>query len=380
MYITKPIMGWNSWNTFGKEINEQLIIETVDAMIEKGYKDAGYEYVIIDDCWALKERVDGKLVADPELFPHGMKYLADYIHSKGMKFGMYSCAGVMTCAGYPSSYGYEFEDARQFAEWEIDYLKYDFCNFPENADGKNAYLTMAMALRSSGRDIVLAACNWGTDDPAQWMRSHGADTYRSTGDIVDSKASFTDIFKSQFFNVEHNAPGCYNDMDMLIVGMRGKGNVGISGCSTEEYLLHFAMWAFMGSPLIIGGDIRSMADEDREILLNKGLIAINQDEDCRPPFSFVRKVEYLEKESIYRAVKLLSGGRFAIAMFNLGNENEWASRKFFSFDDMGIHSNTDKRVRLTDAVTGEELGIFEGGVYVNTPCNSCRILVGEVVR
>lgn len=160
MLAVKPPMGWNSWNTFGSNISEQLIMEMADTIVEKGYREAGYEYVIIDDCWALKERVDGRLVADPALFPHGMKYLADYVHSKGLKFGMYSCAGFLTCAGYPSSYGHEFEDARQFAEWGVDYLKYDFCNFPASGNAKNAYLTMSMALRCSGREILFDACNW----------------------------------------------------------------------------------------------------------------------------------------------------------------------------------------------------------------------------
>ena len=130
MLSHKPPMGWNSWNTFANNINEKLIMEMTDVIANEGYQAAGYEYVIIDDCWSLKERVDGKLIPDPELFPHGMKYLADYIHSKGLKFGMYSCAGFKTCGGYPSSYGHEFEDAKQFAEWGVDYLKYDFCNFP----------------------------------------------------------------------------------------------------------------------------------------------------------------------------------------------------------------------------------------------------------
>lgn len=212
MIAKKPPMGWNSWNTFGDKINEQLIKEMADRIVEDGYRDLGYEYIIIDDCWSLRERVDGKLVADPALFPNGMKALADYIHSKGLKFGMYSCAGTKTCAGYPSSYGHEFSDAKQFAEWDVDYLKYDFCNFPVSGDAKNAYLTMAMALRSTGRDILFAACNWGMYDPSGWMRSHGAHSYRSTGDIFDGPKSYKDLFISQVENVENNAPGCWNDM------------------------------------------------------------------------------------------------------------------------------------------------------------------------
>ena len=196
----KSPMGWNSWNTFGSHINEKLIMEITDRLVSEGYQEAGYEYVIIDDCWSLRERVDGKLVADPELFPNGMKALADYVHSKGLKFGMYSCAGFKTCAGYPSSYGHEFEDAKQFAEWGVDYLKYDFCNFPASGDAKNAYLTMAMALRNSGRDIFFAACNWGVQDPAKWMRSRGANSYRSTGDIFDVPKSYKDIFMQQAEN------------------------------------------------------------------------------------------------------------------------------------------------------------------------------------
>lgn len=137
MHIKKAPMGWNSWNTFMSEINEKLILESADAMVEKGYRDAGYEYIVIDDCWSMKERDEnGRLVPNPEKFPHGMKYVADYIHSKGLKFGMYSCAGILTCAGYPSSYGHEFIDAATFAEWGVDFLKYDFCYFPKNADGK----------------------------------------------------------------------------------------------------------------------------------------------------------------------------------------------------------------------------------------------------
>lgn len=156
-------MGWNTWNTFGQNITEQLVMESADAMVEKGYKDAGYEYIVIDDCWSLKQRDEnGYLVADPNKFPHGMKYLADYVHSKGLKFGMYSCAGYQTCAGYPSSYGYEFKDAETFASWGVDFLKYDFCYFPDSGDGKLAYLTMSNALRSTGRDILFSACNWGT--------------------------------------------------------------------------------------------------------------------------------------------------------------------------------------------------------------------------
>lgn len=375
MLYNTPAMGWNSWNTFGADINEKLIMEMADVIVSEGYKDAGYEYVIIDDCWSLKERVDGKLVADPALFPHGMKALSDYIHGRGLKFGMYSCAGFKTCAGYPSSYGHEFEDAKQFAEWGVDYLKYDFCNFPASGDAKNAYLTMAMALRNSGREIFFAACNWGVQDPAKWMRSRGANSYRSTGDIFDVPKSYKDIFMQQAENVEGNAPGCYNDMDMLIVGMHGNGNVGIGGCTDEQYLQHFAMWSFLGSPLIIGSDIRNIDDTNKAILLNRGLISINQDEADCPAFMIGK-----DEGKKYTFGKILSGNRVALAFFNIDAKDDWSQNMSISFDDLGIHSESGIGLRLTDAVTGEDYGVFRDGYSMKLAVDGCRILVGELVN
>ena len=235
MLASRPPLGWNSWNTFGEHISDQLIREMADFMVDRGYRDAGYEYLVIDDCWSLRDRDEsGRLVPDPEKFPYGMKPVADYVHSKGLKFGMYSCAGVMTCAGYPSSYDHEYTDAETFASWGVDFLKYDFCNFPETGDCRTRYQTMSMALKSTGREILFSACNWGREDPWKWMRSVGAHMYRSTGDIMDNYRSFTDIFKSQLNNLSMSAPGSFNDMDMLTVGMNGKGNVGFGRVCTYE--------------------------------------------------------------------------------------------------------------------------------------------------
>lgn len=209
MLAKTPPMGWNSWNTFGADISEKLILETADAMVEKGYRDAGYEYLVIDDCWSLKERdAEGRLVPDPEKFPHGMKYVADYVHSKGLKFGMYSCAGLRTCAGYPSSYDHEYVDAQTFADWGVDFLKYDFCNFPATGNCKARYHRMSMALKATGRDILFSACNWGQQEPWKWMASIGAHMYRSTWDINDSYKSFRDIALSQIENLCMSGSGC----------------------------------------------------------------------------------------------------------------------------------------------------------------------------
>ena len=166
-----PPMGWNSWNTFTWEISEQLIKEAADAMADSGLKDAGYEYIVIDDCWSLHERdAEGRLQADPEKFPHGMKYVADYVHSKGLKFGMYSCAGAITCASYPASYEHEFIDAKTFAEWGVDYLKYDYCFHSIGNPGHLLYKRMGIALANSGRDILFSACSWGADDTRVWIK------------------------------------------------------------------------------------------------------------------------------------------------------------------------------------------------------------------
>lgn len=193
-----PAMGWNSWNTFTWDINEALIRDVADKFIADGYKDAGYEYIVIDDCWSLKERdSSGNLVADPEKFPSGIKALADYIHSKDLKFGMYSCAGTHTCAGYPGSFEHEFQDAKQFAEWGVDYLKYDYCFKPRHISGELLYKRMSLALKNCGRDILFSACNWGEDNVYQWIRESGAHMYRSTGDIRDFWDSIKSIAISQ---------------------------------------------------------------------------------------------------------------------------------------------------------------------------------------
>ena len=370
MIAQKPPMGWNSWNTFGININESLIFQIADTMVEKGYRDAGYEYLIIDDCWSLKERdASGNLVPDPEKFPNGMKAVADYIHSKGLKFGMYSCAGILTCAGYPSSYDHEFQDAALFAEWEIDYLKYDYCNFPKNADCINRYQTMSMALKATGRDILFAACNWGSEDSWNWMRSIGAHSYRSTGDIFDNFRSFIGIFQSQLEHLSQSGPYCFNDMDMLTVGMYNKGNVAIGKpCTDNEYRMQFSLWCLAGTPLIMGSDIRDIPPQMEELLLNKELIAINQDPECRPPYLVGKRsvmvpeedsddtVEPLRmvKDKLLTFIKHLSDQEFAIAYYNLHEEEQ--------------------------TMNGENIGIKRDYHIVSVPGHDCRLFRCRLVN
>ena len=378
MLAKTPPMGWNSWNTFGPNINETVVMEMTDLMVEKGYKEAGYEYVVIDDCWALRERNEkGELVPDPEKFPHGMKYLADYIHSKGMKFGMYSAAGVRTCAGYPGSYGHEYEDAAMFASWGVDYLKYDKCHFAGSADTRNAYVTMSMALRATGRDIVFSGCTVGENNPHDWMRSAGAHLYRSTVDIFDSPESFRNNFTQQYDKFSQSGPGCFNDIDMLIVGMRGTGNVArIGGCSDEAYKMHFALWCFWGAPLMLGADLRKLDDFCHELLTNKELIRLNQDPECRPPYIDERQ-RYHNLNKRLAGIKMLDNNEFALGLFNYSDDAELEVLAYF--DDLGIPSGKGIGLELTDIFTGETFTKFD--FYTpKLPAMTCKIYRAKIVK
>jgi len=313
MLVKVPPMGWNSWNTFGADICEKVVLETADAMVSTGLKDAGYEYVVIDDCWSLRERgSDGRIIADPVKFPHGMKYVADYVHGKGLKFGMYSCAGVKTCGGYPGSFDHEFLDAKTFAEFGVDFLKYDFCYKPAHIPGPVLYHRIGMALKASGRDILFSACNWGSDNVETWIRSTGAHMFRSTGDISDNFKSMSDIALSQIGKLAYSGVGCFNDIDMLVCGMHNKGNVASGGMTDKEYLFHFALWCAMQSPLMIGCDVRSMNEATLATLTNKALIRINQDAEARPFYPINGK----PVDSLMIGFKHLSDGEYLLAAFN----------------------------------------------------------------
>lgn len=368
-----PPMGFNTWNTFAENINEQMLMEITDMLVEQGYRDAGYEYVVIDDCWSLRERdEDGNLVPDPEKFPHGIKYVADYVHSKGLKFGMYSCAGTRTCAGFPGSFDHEFQDARLFASWGVDFLKYDYCYFPSNGDCKNRYLTMAQALRASGRDILFSACNWGSKEPWGWMRSIGAHMYRSTGDIWDNFPSTAGIMKSQMDKFNANAAGCFNDMDMLTVGMNGKGHVGTeNGNSYLEYEMQFAYWCFCAAPLMIGADIRKVDEKYRALLQHKGLIALNQDAECRPAWMVK------EWNGYYIFVRHLLDGEFAVGVFNFHDNDQYA---VINFSDLGVPVGSEVKLALTDVMTGEQLAPKRDDLLVEVKGHHFRIYRAKFVH
>lgn len=378
-----PPLGWNSWNTFTWDINEDLIKNVADLFVSEGYKDAGYEYIVIDDCWSLKERdAEGKLVVDPAKFPSGMKALSDYIHSKGLKFGMYSCAGTHTCGGFPGSFEHEFQDAKQFAEWGVDYLKYDYCFKPRQIDGSLLYKRMSLALKNCGRDILFSACNWGADNVYQWIRSSGAHMYRSTGDIQDNWDSVKTLAISQLEKEPFTGNYCHNDMDMLIVGMYGGSNNDwirskIGGCNDTEYKTHFSLWAIMGSPLMIGCDIRKANKETKDILLNKDILAINQDPESRGAYRIKPEPQWFQDYDAFMLVKHLANGDLAIGFFNLGEGKREIPLLFW---DIGLPYASGVALSLYDCWEHKELGTYTERFAPTIEPHDCLVVRAKVVE
>lgn len=355
MLAQTPPMGWNSWNTFGSAIHEELIRSVADVFVAEGLKDAGYEYVVIDDIWEAETRVDGKLTWNPEKFPHGIPALADYVHSRGLKFGIYSCAGSHTCAGMPASYGYEEVDAQTFAEWGVDFLKYDFCFAPAGVDGPKLYQRMGQALRATGRDILFSICEWGSAKPWEWGAKAGGHMWRTTGDINDSWDSIVDLgFNRQAGLEAYAGPGRWNDPDMLVVGMYGKGNVAHGGCTDVEYRSHFSLWCLLAAPLMLGCDVRAMTPATRDIVLNRETIAVNQDSLGRQGYR-VGKTDWAW-EIVETWAKPLADGSIAVGLFNLGQRNQ--RRAAIAWEALGLHPNRPCAVR--DLWAHRDLGVFTG--------------------
>jgi alpha-galactosidase len=302
-----PPMGWNSWNKFACNVNEATVRATADAMANSGMRDAGYVYVVIDDCWHGPRDADGFITADKEKFPSGIKALADYVHSKGLKFGIYSDAGRHTCGGRPGSQGHEYQDALIYARWGVDYLKYDWCD-TGSRNAEEAYKLMADALRASGRDILFSMCEWGNAKPWLWASNVG-NLWRTTGDVIDHWEGKYDYSWGVVSIVDmneplwpHAGPGHWNDPDML--------EIGNGGLSDSEYRSHFSLWAMMAAPLIAGNDVANMSDATRAILLNREVIAVDQD-----PLGVQGHRVWKEGTSEIW-LKPLSGGRQALLLFN----------------------------------------------------------------
>jgi alpha-galactosidase len=350
-----PPMGWNSWNTFGHEVDETVIRETADALVESGLRDAGYEYVVIDDLWEADERVNGRLTWDRHKFPSGIPDVAAYVHGRGLKLGIYSSAGTHTCAEKPASYGYEEIDARTFAEWGIDYLKYDNCHVPPGVESPRLFQRMGQALRMTGRSIIYSICEWGVNKPWEWGARAGGHLWRTTGDINDSWESIVEIgFNRQEGLHPYAGPGRWNDPDMLVVGMYGRGNVARGGCTDAEYRSHFALWSLLAAPLMIGCDVRQMTGVTHEILSNTAVLAVNQDPLGRQGYKVGSAIHNGEWAQVW--AKPLADGSVAVGLFNMGQTDR--RRIGVAWESLGLHDRRACQVR--DLWRDEELGHFHG--------------------
>lgn len=371
-----PQMGWNSWNHFGCNINEQIIRETTDALISSGLAAKGYNYVNIDDCWNAKKRdpVTKKQVPDPTNFPNGMKAVGDYIHSKGLNFGIYSDAGFFTCQIRPGSLHHEEIDAQSFAEWGVDYLKYDNC-YNDLSSPKKRYPIMRDALNKTGRPIFFSMCEWGRQNPATWAKEVG-NSWRTTGDIKDTWSSFTSILDKQVGLESYSGPGGWNDPDML--------EVGNGGMTLNEYKAHFAFWALLKAPLIIGNDVRNMPQEVMDIIGNEELISVNQDPLGIQGKRYIKKSGY---ENWYGKVfdticsylcpffldievwaGPLKDNQHIIILFNRGSKTEKITA---NFNEIGIKYN---KANVRDFYAKKDIGIFENNFSADVESHSAIVI------
>jgi alpha-galactosidase len=346
-----PPMGWNSWNTFASNINEDLVKETAEAMIANGMRDAGYNYIVLDDTWSAMERDDeGNLMAHPEKFPSGMKAIGDYLHERGFKFGIYGCAGTKTCGGYPGSWGHEFQDAQKFAEWGVDYLKYDWC-YSGTANQLDAYTRMRDALYKAGRPIVFSICEWGGSKPWEWAKDIGH-LWRTTGDIMDCydcvqrwERGWKVILDQQYSQVQpadgqnngigkFAGPGHWNDPDML--------EVGNAGLTFAESRAHFTFWCILAAPLMAGNDVRAAAPAIVAILTDREALAVNQDKLGKQGWRFRAE----PSQEIW--VRELAGGEWAVAILNSGTtaaevEIDWSHGFWFLGGKCSVRDIWNKR-------------------------------------
>ncbi len=349
-----PPMGWNSWNKFECNVSESLIKEMADALVTSGMRDAGYQYIVIDDCWQIGRDAEGNIIPDPDRFPSGMKALADYIHSKGLKFGLYSCAGLKTCQERPGSRGYEFQDARQYAAWGVDYLKYDWC-FHTTQNAEASYSLMRDALLAAGRPIVFSICEWGSNKPWLWAKDVG-NLWRTTADIQDcwdckrewGGMGWIYILDLQDGLESYAGPGHWNDPDML--------EVGNEGLTLTESQAHFSLWCLLAAPLMAGNDLRTMSADIRNILTNPEIIAVNQDSLGRQG----RKVRDEGDLEVW-SKEMMDGSR-AVVLFNRSKSDSPVS---VTWTEIGYPAHLKAKVR--DLWQKKDLGKFTGSYNAQVP-------------
>jgi alpha-galactosidase len=347
-------MGWNSWNKFHTKISDGTVREIADAMVSSGMLAAGYQYINIDDGWQWKRDENGNILANPN-FPD-MKALADYVHSKGLKLGIYSSPGPRTCGGYEGSYGHEEQDARTWAQWGIDYLKYDWCSASriwKDEDMPAAYQKMGEALRQAGRPMVYSLCQYGRFKVQQWGPAVAGNLWRISGDIRDQWESMANIGFSASGLAPFAGPGHWNDPDML--------EVGNGGMTATEYRTHFTLWAMLAAPLIAGDDLREMTSETRDILLNKEAIAIDQDK-------LGKAAQRVTKEGETEVwARPLADGAYAVALFNRGESQARVATKWQDLQHSG-------KLRVRDLWAHKDLRAQNGGFAATVPAHGVMLL------
>jgi alpha-galactosidase len=346
-----PPMGWNSWNKFGCDVSDKLIREMTDAVVSTGMKDAGYQFVNIDDCWQVSRAADGSIVVDPDRFPNGMKPLADYVHSKGLKFGVYTDAGRMTCQKRPGSYEHEAQDIKTYAAWGVDYVKIDWC-YADGLEPDVQYPKFREAIAQSGRPIVFSICNWGVKAPWTWG-PHTGNLWRTTGDISDTYDSMSLIGFTQNGLGKFAGPGHWNDPDML--------EVGNGGMKDDEYLTHMALWAMLAAPLLAGNDIRSMSEETKAILMNPEVIAVDQDAKG------VQGHRVWDEGPLEIWVKPLADGSQAAGLFN---RSESALKITLDFKTIGAPASA----KLRDLWERKDLGTMQNSYTAEVPKHGVVLL------
>lgn len=334
--VRTPPMGWNSWNHFQAKIDDRTVREIADAMAANGMKAAGYIYVNIDDTWEGTRDAQGNIQTNGR-FPD-MKALADYVHSKGLKLGIYSSPGPRTCAGFEGSYGHEAQDARTYAQWGIDYLKYDWCSAGQiytNSDLQAVYQKMGDALEATGRPIIYSLCEYGLGNVWQWAPKVSGNLWRTTGDIRDSWQSMSSIGFRQGDLAPYAGPGHWNDPDML--------EIGNGGMSDTEYRSHFTLWAMLAAPLLAGNDLRQASPATLEILTNAEVIGVDQDALGRQG----TRVSQSGDTEVWK--KPLSNGRLAVGLFNRGDST---AEIIVRWEDLGLAG----KVRVRDLWSHADLG------------------------
>jgi alpha-galactosidase len=352
-----PPMGWMSWNLLSDKINEKDLMQIADAMHSSGMVKAGYEYIFIDDCWQGGRDIRNNIIADAKKFPSGIKALADYLHAKGMKLGIYSDAAPLTCAGYTASLNFEEQDAKTFAKWGVDYLKYDYCNAPEDVKtAKIRYKKMADALRKSGRDIVFGVCEWGPREAWNWAPEIGAQSWRTTFDLRDKwidiehkgGVGIYDVIDKNAGLAKFSGPGHWNDGDQLVIGLKGvkgpAGDLGGKGCIYNEYQTQMSMWCMLNSPLYATNDLRTMTDEAKMLLTNQEVLALNQD-------ALGKQAERKIKTEVWDVfVRPLANGDYAVAILNKSTTAQMAK---INFADLGISDKYEIRDLWAHKIIGK---------------------------